>query len=71
MKQKQQNPVAVLLKLGSDSRGKYIASVFLAILGVFFGVLPFLLGARMILALLAGNRELVYYGRLCLMCLGA
>ena len=71
MKQKQTNPVAVLLKLGSDSRGKYIASVLLAVLGVFFGVIPFLLGARMIIALMEGNRELVYYGKLCLMCLGA
>ena len=71
MKQKKENPVAVLLKLGSDSKGKYISSVVLAVLGVFFGVIPFLLGAKMIIALMAGNRDLGYYGSLCLLCLGA
>ena len=71
MKSKKENPVAVLMKLGSDSRGKYVSSVVLAVLGVIFGVIPFLICARMIVALLAGNRQLSYYGSLSLLCLGS
>ena len=71
MKNKKENPVAVILKLGSDSKGKYIGSVLLAILGVFFGVLPFLIAAKMIIALMEGAKGLDYYMSLCLMCLGA
>ena len=71
MKEKKENPVAVLLKLGSESRGKYIASVVLAILGVVFGVIPFLIAARMIVSLMAGNLDLGYYGYMCLLCFGS
>ncbi len=71
MKEKRENPVAVLLKLGADSKGKYVLSVIFAILGVFFGVVPYFVGARVIVNLLEGNRNLMQYGTLCLVALGA
>ena len=68
MKEKKANPVAVLMKLGSESRGKYVSSVILAILGVIFGVVPFLIGARMIVSLMEGVGDIAYYGKMCLWC---
>lgn len=71
MNTKKQNPVAVLLGLAADSRGKFIESVIFAILGVVAGVVPYFMGAKMIIALMGGNRDLPYFGRLCIIALSA
>ena len=71
MKEKSSNPVVALLSLGSDFKGKYIQSVVLAILGVCAGVVPFFMGAKIIVALMNGNTDMGYYGRLCLIGLAA
>lgn len=69
MNTKKRNPVAVLLGLAADSRGKFVESVIFAILGVVAGVVPYFMGAEMIVALMGGNRDLPYFGRLCIIAL--
>ena len=69
MKKKQQSPIAVLLGLASDSKGKFIESVIFAIIGVVAGVVPYLVGAKIIVALMSGNADINYYGRLCMIAL--
>ena len=69
MKKKQQSPIAVLLGLASDSKGKFIESVIFAIIGVVAGVVPYLVGAKIIVALMSGNADIKYYGRLCMIAL--
>ena len=71
MKEKSSNPVVTLLGLGSDFKGKYIQSVILAIFGVCAGVVPFFMGAKIIVALMNGNTDMGYYGMLCLIALVA
>lgn len=69
MKKKQQSPIMVLLGLAADSRGKFVESVVFAVIGVIAGVVPYLAGARIIVALMSGNKDSAYYGRLCLIAL--
>ena len=71
MNTKKQSPVAVLLGLAADSKGKFVESVVLAIMGVVAGVIPYFAAAKVIVALMNGNREISYYGRLCLIALCA
>ena len=65
---KKQNPMAVLWKL-TDAKPAFAQSVILAILGVAAGVLPFFLGAKIIVALMEGSRDMAYFTRLCLLIL--
>lgn len=65
MNQKKQNPVAVLFGLASDSKSKFIESVIFAIIGVVAGVVPYFVGAKVIVALINGNTDVSYYGTLC------
>ena len=69
MKKKQQSPITVLLGLASDSKGKFIESVIFSIIGVVAGVVPYLVGAKIIVALMSGNADINYYGRLCMIAL--
>ena len=66
---KKQNPVAVILGLAKESRGKFITSVIFAIFGVVAGVIPFIMGAKVIVALMQGNKDMNYYTMLCLISL--
>ena len=65
----KQNPVAVILGLAKECRGKFITSVILAVLGVVAGVIPFMMGAKVIVALMQGNKDMRYYTVLCLISL--
>lgn len=71
MEKKQQSPIAVLLGLASETKGKFIQAVIFAIIGVVAGVVPYLIGAKMIVALIQGNRDISFYGKLCLLALVA
>lgn len=66
MKKKQQSPIAILLGLASDSKNKFVESVILAIIGVVAGVIPYLVGAKIIVALMSGNEDVKYYSGLCI-----
>ena len=66
---KKQNPVAVILGLAKECRGKFITSVIFAIFGVVAGVIPFIMGAKVIVALMQGNKDMNYYTMLCLISL--
>lgn len=71
MEKKQQSPIAVLLGLASETKGKFIQAVIFAMIGVVAGVVPYLIGAKMIVALIQGNRDISFYGKLCLLALVA
>ena len=71
MEKKQQSPIAVLLGLASETKRKFIQAVIFAIIGVVAGVVPYLIGAKMIVALIQGNRDISFYGKLCLLALVA
>ena len=71
MKEKQQSPIATLLGLASDSKNKFVESIIFAIIGVVAGVVPYLAGARIIVALMSGNKDIKYYGGLCMIALAA
>lgn len=55
MIKKKQSPIAVLLGLATDSKGKFVESVIFAIIGVGAGVVPYLVGAKIIFALMSGR----------------
>ena len=65
MNTEKQNPVAVLLGLAEDSKGKFAESVIFAMIGVVAGVVPYFAGAKIIVALMSGNRDIRYFGGLC------
>ena len=67
--EKKQNPVAVILGLAKDCTGKFIVSVIFAILGVIAGVIPFIMGAKVIVALMQGIDDIRYFSSLCLISL--
>lgn len=71
MEKKQQSPIAVLLGLASETKRKFIQAVIFAIIGVVAGVVPYLIGAKMIVALIQGNQDIGFYGKLCLLALVA
>lgn len=71
MKKKQQSPIAVLLELAADSKNKFAESVIFAIVGVVAGVVPYLAGAKIIVALMSGKEDVKYYGGLCMIALTA
>ena len=71
MKEKKQSPIAVLFGLAADSKYKFIESTIFAIIGVVAGVVPFLVGARIIVALMGGITDVNYYGKLCMIALAA
>ena len=67
----KQNPVAVILGLAKECTGKFVISVVFAIFGVVAGVIPFIMGAKVIVALMQGNEDMRYYTILCLISLAA
>ena len=69
MDNKQKSPIAVLLGLASDSKGKFIESVIFAVIGVLSGVITYFIGARIIVALVNGEKNMNYYLLLCLLAL--
>lgn len=71
MNEKKQSPMQALFALAADGKSKYIESVLFAILGVVAGVIPYFVGAKVIVALMNGNRDMGGYARLCLIALAA
>lgn len=71
MKGKKQSSISVLFGLATESKGKFTEAVIFAIVGVMAGVVPYIIGARIIVALISGNTDIGYYGRLCIMVLTA
>ena len=67
--EKKQNPAAVILGLAKDCTGKFVISVIFAIFGVVAGVIPFIMGAKVIVALMQGSRDMGYFSMLCLISL--
>lgn len=68
MNEKKQNPIAVLLQLTEDKK-EFAVSVVFAMVGVAAGVVPYFMGARIIVALMAGNRDMAYFRNLCVITL--
>lgn len=66
MNEKQENPVKVLFSFAGEAKGKMTLSVFLAILGELFGMLPFLAAAALANEVYAGTatveRSLLWAG---------
>ena len=69
MNKKKQSPIAVLLGLATDSKSKFLESVIFAIIGVVAGVIPYFIGAKVIVALMNGNTDIRYFGKLCIIAL--
>lgn len=65
MDNKQKSPIAVLFGLASDSKGKFIQSVVYAVIGVLAGVVPFFIGAKIIVSMINGEKDVKYYLILC------
>ena len=61
MKDKKKSPIAWVLTFAGRKKSYYSGSVTLAIFGVAFSFLPYLLIADIVGQLLAGNREASYY----------
>lgn len=69
MNTEKQNPVAILLGLAEDSKGKFAESVIFAMIGVVAGVVPYFVGAKIIVALMGGIQKIRYFGKLCVIAL--
>ena len=69
MNQKKQNPMGVLLGLAKDFKIDFLKSIIFAVIGVVAGVFPYLISAKIIVALISGNTDVKYFGSLCLMAL--
>ena len=65
MDKKQKSPISVLFGLASDSKGKFIQSVVYAVIGVLAGVVPFFIGAKIIVSMINGEKDVNYYLILC------
>ena len=63
MKDKKKNPISWVLTFAGRKKSYYSGSVTLAVFGVAFSFLPYLLIADIVGQLLAGNREASYYVR--------
>lgn len=59
MKEKNMNPYLRLLSFASQCRGKMIASVVIAILGVACGLVPYFAVAEVTVLVLQGNQDLI------------
>ena len=60
------SPMARLMALAGEQKKQYVRSIILAVIGVAAGMLPYFAVARMVIALLDGVADSVYYGRWCL-----
>jgi ATP-binding cassette subfamily B protein len=60
-KEKENNPISLLRRFARPYKGKFAASVFLAVLGVASGLVPYLAVARMVVGLLAGEGGISFY----------
>lgn len=58
--------VSLLMEFAGAHRKRYILSVVLAVLGVAGGVVPYFAAARMIIQLMNGNQDLVFYAQWCI-----
>lgn len=62
---KKKSPMLRLLEFGEEETGRLIRAVLSASLGVLFGMLPYLAAAKIIIALLNGNRDAAFYFSWC------
>lgn len=60
------NPFGRLLDFANPHKAGYITSIILAIIGVASGMVPYIATAKMIISLMNGNRELLFYLQWCL-----
>ena len=65
MNQKKQSPIGILLGLASDFKVDFLKSVIFAVIGVVAGVIPYLVSAKIIVALIGENTDVKYFGILC------
>lgn len=61
MKSKKQSTISLLLDFAAPHKGSYIVSVVFAVTGVAAGMIPYFAVARMVVSLLSGNREILFY----------
>lgn len=71
MNQKKQSPIGVLLGLASDFKIDFLKSIIFAVFGVVAGVVPYFIGAKIIVGLISGNTDVKYFGSLCMFALFA
>ena len=69
MSQKKQSPIAILFTLASDFKTDFLKSVIFAVIGVVAGVVPYFIGAKIIVALINGNTDVKYFSELCIIAL--
>ena len=69
MSQKKQSPIAILFTLASDFKTDFLKSVIFAVIGVVAGVVPYFIGAKIIVALINGNTDVKYFSKLCIIAL--
>lgn len=65
----KQSPMLRLWELGEKEHGGLITAIILAVAGVLGGMLPYFAAARIIIALVNGNREMSFYLTWCMLAL--
>ncbi|MCR5233696.1 MAG: ATP-binding cassette domain-containing protein [Lachnospiraceae bacterium] len=58
---KQKSPIARVWELGESGHKQIVISIVLALLGVFAGIVPFVMASKVITLLIAGEKELSGY----------
>ena len=59
--EKQKSPIARVWELGESGHKQIMISIILAVLGVLAGIVPFVMAAKVITLLIAGEKELTVY----------
>lgn len=58
---KEQSTASSLLRFAGPYKGKYILSIFLSVLGVASGLVPYYAAAQMLIGLIGDEREFSFY----------
>ena len=58
---KEQSTASRLLRFAGPYKGKYILSIFLSVLGVASGLVPYYAAAQMLIGLIGDEREFSFY----------
>ncbi len=64
---KKQSPMLRLWELGEKEHGRLICAVLSACIGVLAGMLPYFAAARIIIALISGTTDIMFYIQWCLL----
>ncbi len=59
--EKQKSPIARVWELGESGHKQIMESIMLAVIGVFAGIVPFVMASKVIMLLISGENELTRY----------